>query len=49
MPVFRTRWRVIDSEGKILFEGYYGESLRYIEENKLTDVKLDPHMEKLSD
>ena len=49
MPVFRTRWRVNDSEGKILFEGYYGESLRYIEENKLTDVKLDPHMEKLSD
>jgi len=49
MAVFRTRWRVIDSEGKILFEGYYGESLRYIEENKLTDVTLDPNMEKLSD
>ena len=49
MAVFRTRWRVIDLEGKILFEGYYGDAVRYIEENNLKDAKLDPHMEKLSD
>lgn len=41
---FYTIWKVIDFEGKILFEGKYGECYRYMNENNITDAKLEPFM-----
>jgi hypothetical protein len=43
---YYTRWQVIDEEGKVLFEGYYGDAEKYIKDNKLKTVKLDPKMYK---
>mgnify|MGYP003665108144 CR=1 FL=1 len=45
-PKYYTRWQVIDEEGKVLFEGYFGEAEKFIKDNKLENVKLDPKMYK---
>ena len=41
---FYTIWKVIDFEGKILFEGKYDECYRYLKENNITDATLEPFM-----
>ena len=45
-PKYYTRWRVVDEEGKILFEGYFGDAEKYIKDNKLETANLDPKMYK---
>jgi len=45
-PIFYTRWRVIDETGKVLFEGYYGEAVKFMQDNKLKNAKLEPFMYK---
>ena len=44
LPKFYTRWRVIDENDKILFEGYFGEAEKFIKDNKLEKARLDPKM-----
>jgi len=44
MPKFYTIWKVISLEGKVLFEGKYGECYSYLNENNITDAKLEPFM-----
>jgi len=43
---YYTRWQVIDEEGKVLFEGYYGDAEKFIKDNKLENARLDPKMYK---
>ena len=43
---YYTRWQVIDEADKILFEGYYGDAEKFIKDNKLENVRLDPKMYK---
>jgi len=46
---FYTIWKVINFEGKILFEGRYDECYRYLNENNITDVTLEPFMHEHRD
>ena len=41
---YYTRWRVIDENDKILFEGYYGDAEKFIKDNKLENARLNPKM-----
>ena len=43
--IYKTTWKVMDEEGNIWFEGYYGEAENFIKEKKLENVKLVPFME----
>ena len=36
---YYTRWQVIDEEGKVLFEGYYGDAEKFIKDNKLENAR----------
>ena len=46
MLKFYTTWKVIDFEGKVLFEGKYSDCFRYLYENNITDAKLEPFMDE---
>jgi hypothetical protein len=45
-PIYYTRWKVIDENEKVLFEGYYGEAVKFMQDNKLENAKLEPFMYK---
>jgi len=42
---YRTTWKVIDENGKILFEGLYGEAEKFLKNCNNKSVKLEPFME----
>jgi len=39
---FYTIWKVLDEEGKVLFEGNYGDCYRYLNENSIENATLEP-------
>ena len=43
--IYKTTWKVIDENGKILFEGYYGEANKFLKSCNNKNVKLEPFME----
>ena len=44
---YKTTWKVIDENGKVLFEGYYGEAEKFIKNCNNKSAKLEPFMEVL--
>ena len=43
--IYKTTWKVLDENGKILFEGYYGEANKFLESCNNKNAKLEPFME----
>jgi len=42
---YKTTWKVIDENGKILFEGLYGEAAKFLNNCNNKSAKLEPFME----
>jgi len=42
---YKTTWKVIADNGKILFEGLYGEAEKFLKNCNNKSAKLEPFME----
>jgi len=44
---YKTTWKVIDENGKVLFEGYYEEAEKFMKNCNNKSAKLEPFMKDL--
>ena len=46
MTAYKTTWKVIDENDKVLFEGLYSQAEQFVKENQLKNVRIEPFMEE---
>jgi hypothetical protein len=44
---YKTTWKVIDENGKVLFESYYGEAEKFLKNCNNKSAKLEPFMKAI--
>ena len=43
--IYKTTWKVIDENGQVLFEGYYGQAMKFLKDSGNKSAKVEPFME----